>query len=240
MTALYEQQQLLQTVQNWFRHDEQISHYRNTLREGLSAAEKWLLSSLGPHKNIIDIGCGAGRVSAALAQEHITITAVDISYQLLQLAKSHAQANKLHVNFVQIDALRLPFLANTFDLALAIKIYCYIPSKKLRIQYIQEIARILQPGGILVMTQYITPAEWISSAYDEHYHRIAPNYKTLEEGDAFAIIEEDQTHSYVHWFTEAELREELEQVGLSIIIDTNDKDHGGEGYIQLIALQKPI
>lgn len=239
MTASHEQQQLLQTVQKWFRHDEQISHYKNTLREGLSTAEKWLLSSIVPHQNIIDIGCGAGRVSAALAQEHITITAVDISYELLQLAQRHAQANNLHINFVQIDALRLPFLANTFDLALAIKVYCYIPSRTLRVQYIQEIVRVLQPGGILVMTQYITPAEWTSSAYDEHYHRIAPNYTTLEKGDAFAIIEEDQTYSYVHRFTEAELREELEQVGLSIIVDTNDKDHGGEGYIQLIALQKP-
>jgi hypothetical protein len=46
-------------VQHWFRHNAQIAHDSATLQEGLSAAEQWLISSNGPRRNIIEIGCGA-------------------------------------------------------------------------------------------------------------------------------------------------------------------------------------
>lgn len=213
-------------------------HYTQTVTDGLSLAEQWLLASVGTPRHILDIGCGAGRVAVALAQIDAFITAVDISHELLMYAQHYAHVSSRRIHVVHVDALSLPFRPQTFDLAIAMKVYCYIPTKIARLQYLHEITRILRPGGILALTQYVTPPEWIDSAYDDDYHRIAPSYTTLEVGDTFAVSDHGQTHAYVHWFTSQSLHEELAQTGLSLIIDTNDKDYGGEGYIQLVALQK--
>lgn len=237
-----EQQQLLQSVKQWFRRREQVAHYTATLDDGLSAAEAWLLASLGSHQHVVDLDCGAGRVALALAQQYPTITATDISYELLLRGQQVAQARRLHIQFIQVEPLQLPFRTASISLALAFKVYCYIPSRSLRIQYLREIARVLQPGGVLAMTHYVTPAEWIAAAYDESYQRIARDYVTLEPGDTFAVLDEDDDscYSYVHWFTEQELHEELEESGLEMIINASDKEHGGDGYVQLIALRKPV
>lgn len=134
----------------------------------------------------------------------------------------------------------MPFRTASVSLALAFKVYCYIPSRNLRIQYLREIARVMQPGGVLAMTHYVTPAEGIAAAYDEAYQRIARDYTTLEPGDAFAVLDEGDgsCYSYVHWFTVGELQEELEEYGLEMIINASDKEHGGDGYVQVIALRK--
>lgn len=92
------------------------------------------------------------------------------------------------------------------------------------------------------MTHYVTPAEWIAAAYDEAHQRIARDYTTLEPGDTFAVLDEDDgsIYSYVHWFTEQELQEELEDSGLEMFINASDKERGGDGYVQLIALRKSV
>lgn len=127
-------------------------------------------------------------------------TATDISCELLLRGRQAARARGLRIRFIQVEPLRLPFRTASVSLALAFKVYCYIPSRNLRIQYLREIARVLQPGGVLAMTHYVTPAEWIAAAYDEAYRRIARDYTTLEPGDAFVVLDGDDgsIYSYVH------------------------------------------
>lgn len=82
------------------------------------------------------------------------ITATDISYELILRGRQVAQAHGLSVQFIQVEPLQLPFRTASISLALAFRVYCYIPSRRLRIQYLREIARALQPGGVLAMTHY--------------------------------------------------------------------------------------
>ena len=233
MTQQEEQRRLLGGVRYWFEGAEQVEHYSATRHQGLSPAEQWLLRSLNTREPILDIGCGAGRVALQLAQRGAAITAADISRPLLRIAQHSAYERAMRLHWVQTDPLRLSFANGAFQSVLAIKVYCYIPTRNLRIGYLREIARLLRPRGELFMTQYVTPEEWMSSAYDDHYQQIAPGYTVLEEGDTFSVGE--YGHSYVHWFTEQQLREEIQASGFKIDIFENDQEHGGEGYIQLLS-----
>ena len=232
MTQQEEQRRLLNGVRDWFEEAEQVEHHSAARHQGLSPAEQWILRSLNTRGPILDIGCGAGRVALQLAQRVATITAADISRPLLRVAQSSAHERAIRLHLVQTDPLRLSFANGAFQSVLAIKVYCYIPTRNLRIGYLREIARLLRPRGELFMTQYVTPEEWMSAAYDESYQKIAPGYTVLEEGDTFSVGQHG--HSYVHWFTGQQLREEIQASGFEIDIFENDREHGGEGYIQLL------
>jgi hypothetical protein len=80
---------------------------------------------------------------------------------------------------------------------------------------LEEIARVLCPGGWLFLSQYII--DGILDSYDqirdENYHRFASDYETLEEGDSFT----SGIPSYVHFFMEADLLDELKASPFQII-----------------------
>ena len=58
-----------------------------------------------PHgASILDMGCGTGRHSVALAQHGFAVTGVDLSEHMLEKARSRAVAANTHVAFIQGDA----------------------------------------------------------------------------------------------------------------------------------------
>ena len=56
--------------------------------------------------NILDLGCGSGCISVALSKEtNSTVTAIDISEEALNVAKSNAKENDVNINFIKNDML---------------------------------------------------------------------------------------------------------------------------------------
>lgn len=77
--------------------EEQLSAVRQSIREGhrrmLALLYGWLDElNLPPGAHLLDAGCGTGLLSVALAQRGYTVTAVDISSQMVQAAAQRAQA----------------------------------------------------------------------------------------------------------------------------------------------------
>ncbi|HUU44401.1 MAG TPA: methyltransferase domain-containing protein [Acidobacteriota bacterium] len=54
--------------------------------------------------SILDVGCGTGRHSVALAQHGFAVTGIDLSDEMLEKARARATASKTHVTFLQSDA----------------------------------------------------------------------------------------------------------------------------------------
>ena len=80
---------------------------------------QWLDVQAGMHA--LDIGCGPGLTSLALAQavgDAGQVDAIDIAPPMLQLAARRCSAHP-NVRFHQADVLQLPFAAAGFDVALA-------------------------------------------------------------------------------------------------------------------------
>lgn len=75
------------------------------------------INSLKPnHSNILDVCTGTGDIAIMLAKKfpNASITALDFSLEMLKIAK--IKSKNLNINFINQNALDMPFLDNSFDL----------------------------------------------------------------------------------------------------------------------------
>lgn len=103
--------------------------------------------SLRPGHRLLDICCGTGRHSLALARREVLPTGVDREASLLAVARQRAKSAGLNVQWVQADVRRLPHLGH-FHAALCMFAswgYAADPTHNARV--LGEVARCLMPGG---------------------------------------------------------------------------------------------
>jgi SAM-dependent methyltransferase len=99
---------------------------------------------------VIDIGAGGGRILEAIAPWIAYGIGIDISAQMLASARPHD-----NIAFLQTDGRNLrAFKDNSFDLAIAVESFPYLVASGLDEVHIAEAARVLAPGGALVIMNY--------------------------------------------------------------------------------------
>lgn len=98
--------------------------------------------------NILDIGCGSGKITALIAQlsPASRIVGVDASESMIKAA--HEKYKLPHVTFQVADALNLPY-HNEFDLVLSFSCIHWIKNKD---AVFAGIAKALKPGGMMLVT----------------------------------------------------------------------------------------
>lgn len=109
----------------------------------------------GPGARVLDLGCGPGATAIQVARETgARVTGVSISKAEIGLATGLAEAESMadQVKFLHADALDLPFEAASFDAVLAAETIPHFPD---RARALRECARVLRPGGRLVLTDNI-------------------------------------------------------------------------------------
>jgi ubiquinone/menaquinone biosynthesis C-methylase UbiE len=98
-----------------------------------------------PSESFLDAGCGDGRYLAALAPELPARRAgVDLSERILETARARVAAD-----FRQASLEALPFADGEFDLVLCSQVIEHVPDAD---GAIRELARVLRPGGTLVIS----------------------------------------------------------------------------------------
>lgn len=113
-----------------------------------------LIASLTHHRSAhtaLEIGPGEGAFLVTLARHFQQVVALDISSTLLSQAKSRCQQHSLkNIRFVHGDTLQLGESDNNrFDLVAANMVLHHVPAPRF---IFQESARLLQPGGTLLIT----------------------------------------------------------------------------------------
>jgi SAM-dependent methyltransferase len=97
---------------------------------------------------VLEIGCGAGRVTRALAQVFGEVHAVDVSGEMLQQARE-ALAESPNAFLYQTDGATLDVLGErTFDFAYSCCVFHHISSYEVIRGYVSGIGRRLVPGGL--------------------------------------------------------------------------------------------
>jgi 2-polyprenyl-3-methyl-5-hydroxy-6-metoxy-1,4-benzoquinol methylase len=100
------------------------------------------------HK-IIDIGCGDGSVSLPLLTADRDLTLVDLSPNMLSLAKAKVPADlAANVKFYQDDLLNVSLEHGTYDVVVCMGVLAHVASPQ---KTIQRAADLLKPGGTLVL-----------------------------------------------------------------------------------------
>lgn len=111
---------------------------------------------LGPHTRVLDLGCGIGRMEAALSGEVQHIHGIDVSGEMV--AAAHRRTAALpNVSIAQSSGLDLqPLADSSFDVVLAVDSFPYVVQAgwELAVTMFREAARVLRPGGELLILSF--------------------------------------------------------------------------------------
>lgn len=99
---------------------------------------------------VVEVGCGVGRLTRAIAPEVGRVVAFDISQQMLAIAR---QAGMPNVEFHRTDgASLLPVADSSADMVLAYCVFQHLPSEEILGAYLEEMRRVAKPGALLAFT----------------------------------------------------------------------------------------
>jgi SAM-dependent methyltransferase len=117
---------------------------------GEEALEKLLAAvgeHVGPSDVVVDIGCGVGRLTRALATRAREVVGIDISAEMLTQAQ-RLNAGLTNVRWVHGDGRRLTGVGDEeADACVSHVVFQHIPDPAVTLGYVREIGRVLRPGG---------------------------------------------------------------------------------------------
>ncbi|RDG38270.1 SAM-dependent methyltransferase [Streptomyces corynorhini] len=102
--------------------------------------------------HVLDLGCGVGGPGLRLVSHTgARVTGISVSEEQIKTANRLAAEAGLadRAVFQHGDAMRLPFADDSFDAVMALESLCHMPDRQ---QVLTDVARVLAPGGRLVLT----------------------------------------------------------------------------------------
>lgn len=173
-------------------------------REGMALLRRlsrWLAAGRDrPAGRVLDVGCGTGHTTVALARHlpGVQWVGIDLSSAALEMGRAHAAAAGVdHVDFVQADAGALPSELGVFDVILALGVLHHVRAPD---RVLARLVPQLAEGGRLVL--------WLYGRYGRMAHvlnqrlltlllgpgasdddRVAAARALLEEGDGRFVVQ---------------------------------------------------
>lgn len=173
-----------------------------------------------PRGRVVDLGCGTGRVSLALARRGFDVLAVDLSEAMLKHVRTQAAEEKLTIECLEANLVELGDISSgsCVDAVCLFSTIGMIRGASHRERAMAEFHRILAPGGRLILhahqfwwnlRQY-AGARWMAR------HLIdALLLRKVELGDRFATYR-GVPNFYLHSFRKSELCRLLRKAGFTI------------------------
>jgi ubiquinone/menaquinone biosynthesis C-methylase UbiE len=111
-------------------------------------------------QKVLDIGCGDGTYAISACQQGADVIGVDLSAAMLIVARRRAGDCPRTVQCCLASAESLPFDSETFDIVIAVTALCFVEDPR---RAVQEAARVLRPGGRLIIGELGRYSLWALS-----------------------------------------------------------------------------
>ncbi len=153
----------------YFRDNAQAWDRLRALHIDEAEVERTILEMLPKQKidDLLDIGTGTGRVLELLAQRVTRGLGIDASHEMLNVARAKLERSDAdHCRVRQTDMYQMPFPAAAFDAAVIHQVLHFVDDPA---GVVGEAARVLQPGGHLLVVDFTPHGE--ESLRQDHAHR---------------------------------------------------------------------
>ena len=175
------------------------------------------LAKVSPGTRALDLCCGTGDISFALAQRGAETTGLDFSPQMLEVAaQRHLKSQISNLKFIQGDAQELPFAENSFDIVTVGYGLRNLTSWQ---RGVDEMYRVAKPGARLIVLDFGKPANALwRTIYFTHLKMSVPLIGLLFCGNAsaYAYILESLKH-YPAQLAVADKMRELKLANVRVI-----------------------
>jgi 2-polyprenyl-6-hydroxyphenyl methylase / 3-demethylubiquinone-9 3-methyltransferase len=117
---------------------------------------------------VLDVGCGGGILSEALARRGARVLGIDLAPALLEVAQLHAAESALNIEYRSISAESLAFARPaSFDLVTCMEMLEHVPDPAAALG---ALARLVKPGGdVVVSTLNRTPSAFLIAILGAEY-----------------------------------------------------------------------
>ena len=197
------------------------SGYDESLGEGDTPFDlQVLLERLTRPGTLVDLGCGTGRLLIPFARLGFRCLAVDLSPPMLEVVRQKAATeglvvDRLLANLVQLDCLR----GELADYVLCMfSTLGMIRGRENRRRVLQHIARILKPGGTLVLDVHNRWSNlWMPQGRGWLLKSLvtSPFKADVEAGDKFFAYQ-NVPQMFLHLYSRSELLADLRSAGLAV------------------------
>ncbi|HLD21668.1 MAG TPA: class I SAM-dependent methyltransferase [Patescibacteria group bacterium] len=216
-------QQLLKQVES--DYDTIAEHFSDTRSAQWREVQQLIHHYVKPRNRVLDLGCGNGRVADLVNQIKASYIGIDVSPQLIELARRLHPKNEFHTgSMMHIDAAD-----HTFNHTLMIASFHHIPSEDYRIHVLQEVKRVTQPGGYIVMTNWnLHQWRFMKLRYGFLLQKLF-RIQGMDTNDVLVPWKHQQgrvlAQRYYHGFTQREMKRLAHKTGLRVI-DQYYETHG--------------
>ena len=181
-----------QIAPGWYN----FRHWSIFRRELEALADRWQKGSL------LNVGCAHGPDFLPFRQ-NFDLFGVDFSTQMLDFARQYSKKFEFAVNLLLANVLQLPFSEGVFDFAISVATYHHIKGKNERQTSLNELRRVLKPGGEAFITVWNRwqPRFWF------HGKEVTVPWRTKDK-----ILQR-----YYYLFSYPELERLAKQAGLQVL-----------------------
>lgn len=166
-------------------------------------------------QNILDWGCGNGRLIFLLKNKKVNYFGTDQSNELLKIAKKNhkKEVKEGRVKFFSTASRKKSFSKDFFDLVFMIASFHHLPDRRSRLKLLVDVYKQLKFGGKLIITVWNLESDWAKNKIDTSWKQIGENDFLVPwsnpQGEVLA-------QRYYHHFPKEELSELLKEAGFKI------------------------